>query len=249
MTLKSFLLTCIALLAGYILWQGWRLYRLSRRSATNTSAPKGRKGEKGIPHQEPSVTASRGGASAPPSETGSASGRGRTPAKGDNKPQPLLSREEEDRFGFEFDKAADIPDDAKDESTYAFLKKPVATAKDEDETRANAAAQTAQTLFQLELQVQQLRRDLEATRSTLQNRQESVQVELDALGTLLRGEITRLSERLEARNQEMAIAPQYSEAMVFAKRGFDAEAIAHQCHISLGEAELVLSMVRRDHDR
>jgi hypothetical protein len=240
MTLKSFLFACIALLAVYILWQGWRLYRLSRRSST-ASAPKKRKPGQGPKEPSAGRTAAE---SLPPSDPSAKAG-GSLPETGKAK-KTLVSREEEDELGLEFDKAADIPAE-EDETTYDFLKrKPSPPPEETQENRANAAAQAAQTIFQLELQVQQLRRDLEAARSTLQSRQESLQVELDALGNTLRGEITRLSERMEIRNQEMAIAPQYGEAMVFAKRGFDAEEIARQCHISLGEAELVLSMVRRD---
>lgn len=67
--------------------------------------------------------------------------------------------------------------------------------------------------------------------------------------TGLEAEVARLREEVAALRDELAavraaprVSPLYTEAMALARRGFDARGIAHECGISVAEAELVLAM-------
>lgn len=53
-----------------------------------------------------------------------------------------------------------------------------------------------------------------------------------------------LSRRIETVNQLPPVAPQYSEALSLAARGLSAEAIAEQCDMSIGEADLVRTLAQ-----
>lgn len=60
----------------------------------------------------------------------------------------------------------------------------------------------------------------------------------------LRGEVAALKEELKLMKAARRVSPQYNEAMMLAQRGRDAQDIADQCGISVGEAELVLALSR-----
>lgn len=62
---------------------------------------------------------------------------------------------------------------------------------------------------------------------------------------LLRSEVGALRGDLQALRITQAVAPQYAEALALAQRGQDADTIAQQCDISVGEAELVLALQRQ----
>lgn len=53
-----------------------------------------------------------------------------------------------------------------------------------------------------------------------------------------------VSRRIETVNQLPPVAPQYSEALSLAARGLSAEAIAEQCDMSIGEADLVRTLAQ-----
>lgn len=64
-------------------------------------------------------------------------------------------------------------------------------------------------------------------------------------------EMGRLRDEVETLRQEVAelraarrVSPQYSDAMALAQRGYDAQGIAAECGISVGEAELVSALSR-----
>ncbi|THF63180.1 DUF2802 domain-containing protein [Pseudothauera nasutitermitis] len=57
--------------------------------------------------------------------------------------------------------------------------------------------------------------------------------------------VRTLREQLEANLSGQGVSPEYDEALVFARRGLDAEAIAERCGITVAEAELVRSMTQR----
>lgn len=70
----------------------------------------------------------------------------------------------------------------------------------------------------------------------------------------LRSELTGLKENMAQLKAARRVSPQYNEAMQLAQRGMAARDIADECGISLGEAELVLSLSRNkqeyeDHER
>lgn len=60
----------------------------------------------------------------------------------------------------------------------------------------------------------------------------------------LRGEVAALSDELAKLKAARRVSPQYNEAMLLAQRGMNAQAIAGQCGISVGEAELVMALSR-----
>ncbi|AYH45724.1 DUF2802 domain-containing protein [Azoarcus sp. DN11] len=109
---------------------------------------------------------------------------------------------------------------------YSFDPPPPAAA------RANPVADA----FQHELEVRQLRRELEQQRTELAD---------------LRRALDELREQVRAHKEQAAAgvttrgaSPEYNEALVFARRGLDAETIAERCGITVAEAELVQSLAR-----
>ncbi len=70
----------------------------------------------------------------------------------------------------------------------------------------------------------------------------------------LRQEVAELKSALEQIKASRCVSPQYNEAMLLAQRGVNAQVIADQCAISIGEAELVAALSRNrqeyeDYDR
>lgn len=122
----------------------------------------------------------------------------------------------------------------------------VADSDDEDESGplydarrpvpAPAGADTAPDAFQHELEIRQLRRELEQQGGALAD----LRRELDAIREQLRAH----KEPGEAGIATHGASPEYNEALVFARRGLDAEAIAERCGITVAEAELVQSLAR-----
>ncbi|BAL26529.1 DUF2802 domain-containing protein [Azoarcus sp. KH32C] len=127
--------------------------------------------------------------------------------------------------------AADVDDD-EDDAVLVF-ERPVVRRTDE-ETRPAGASDPR--LFELELELRQLRRELEQQRA-------------DAAA--LRQIVCELGEAVRAQKTQPASAPvhqsgspQYDEALVYARRGLDVDAIAERCGITVAEAELVRSLAR-----
>jgi hypothetical protein len=81
------------------------------------------------------------------------------------------------------------------------------------------------------------------------------QVEAELQG--LRQDVAELRQSLAQLTATRRVAPQYNEAMLLAQQGMPAQTIADQCHISIGEADLVVALARsrqeyqdhQDHDR
>ena len=91
----------------------------------------------------------------------------------------------------------------------------------------------AERLFRtaLDSDIQHLRGDLARLRDEL---------------AALRAEVGALHQRLERQQGSVNVAPLYSEAMGMALQGLGARAVADRCGISIGEAELVVALTRRD---
>lgn len=101
-----------------------------------------------------------------------------------------------------------------------------------------AAEQTSGEGFQLELETQQLRRDIAQLRAELGEQ---------------RKEIAELAARLRSHQEQVETgagvkrgSPEYDEALVFARRGLDVETIAERCGITVAEAALVRALAQRD---
>ncbi|NMG15110.1 DUF2802 domain-containing protein [Aromatoleum bremense] len=93
--------------------------------------------------------------------------------------------------------------------------------------------------FQVELEVQQLRRDVAQLRAELAEQ---------------RREVASLTARLQVQQAQQeqfdggvakaGASPEYDEALVFARRGLDVEAIAERCGITVAEAALVRALAQ-----
>jgi cell division protein FtsB len=64
--------------------------------------------------------------------------------------------------------------------------------------------------------------------------------------TQLRAEVTQLTEEVRQLKATHSVSPIYSEAMSLAERGELPAGIAARCGISIGEAELVAALARRE---
>lgn len=106
---------------------------------------------------------------------------------------------------------------------------------------APAQASAAPAAFGLELEVQQLRRELALLRQDLADAVAAGE-ETDRR---LEAETARLGEAVEGLQAERSISPHYGEAMVLARRGLPAEAVAERCGISVAEAALVCSLAQK----
>ena len=93
-------------------------------------------------------------------------------------------------------------------------------------------------VFQMELDNSRLRQALQAQRDL-------VALQQDEIDRLVH-DITELQDELARVREQPTSSPEYSEASVLAAQGLNAEMIAARCGISLAEAELVLSLARRD---
>lgn len=94
--------------------------------------------------------------------------------------------------------------------------------------------------FEAALEQSTLRHELDALRDELTRQREDIGV--------LSSQLTALREQVESIGAAQGISPEYNEALVCARRGLDAEAIAERCGISVAEAELVRSMAERQGD-
>lgn len=106
---------------------------------------------------------------------------------------------------------------------------PVA-ARDEVRERAERIA--------LELEVQQLRRDIGQIRTEIDTQRRE-------MGRVA-GELVELRDTVAGVEATQRVSPQYNEAVMLARRGLSAEAVAERCGISVAEAALVRSMIQRE---
>lgn len=115
---------------------------------------------------------------------------------------------------------------------------PASLASDASAPGASAALAEAEAAarFELELENSRLRQALQAQRDLVALQQ----TEIDRLVE----DITALRDELDNQVSSVASSPEYSEAMVLAAQGLNAEMIAERCGITLAEAELVLALGR-----
>lgn len=95
----------------------------------------------------------------------------------------------------------------------------------------------APQVFQLELELKQLRRELAQQRAEMA----ALRERLDATEAALHVQ----KENVEASLARQGVSPEYNEALLYAQRGLDVEVIAERCGITVAEAELVRSLARR----
>lgn len=119
-------------------------------------------------------------------------------------------------------------DEALDDIVYARPAAPV---------EATPEPVSAAQAFQLELSVTQLRREIELQRGELAGLRERI----SAFEETLRNQ----KEQMESSLVRQGVSPEYNEALLYAQRGLDVEAIAERCGITVAEAELVCSLARR----
>lgn len=92
-------------------------------------------------------------------------------------------------------------------------------------------------VFALQLENSRLRQELLAQKELTGVQQQEIERLIE--------DLTRLRDEAERMRAQPTSSPEYSEAMVLAAQGLNAEMIAARCGITLAEAELVLSLARR----
>lgn len=133
------------------------------------------------------------------------------------------------------DEDAEADDDVEvDESAFSYA--PLPRADQAGVPQPAAVGEQVGERFQQELELRQLRQDI----ARLQAQHAVQQREMADLNDAL----TALREQFEANLAGQGVSPEYNEALVFARRGLEADAIAERCGISVAEAELVRSMTR-----
>ena len=148
-----------------------------------------------------------------------------------------LSRQRGQGQDSNFSQAVVSEEDETDESGFDYAPIPVS-----DESGLNMAGQIAveriepeMDMFQTELEIQRLRREKSDLHAMLETRQETI--------TQLKHELTVLREQRDKALVGQEMAPQYNEALLFARRGLTADVIAERCDISVAEAALVKAMM------
>jgi len=130
--------------------------------------------------------------------------------------------------------AVEVAEDGGDDDDELFVfERPTSPVS---ETLTAGAAASRPESFQLELEVRQLRRDVAQQQTELAELRRL----LDELGATVRAQ----KEQVDASLASHGASPEYNEALVFARRGLDVEAIAERCGITVAEAELVQSLAR-----
>ena len=127
---------------------------------------------------------------------------------------------------------ADLDEDEDDD--VLVFERPVVRPADD----AGAPVVPDPKLFELELELRQLRRELELQRSDTAALRQMV----DELGRTVHALRTPAAAPLTPPVRQGS--PEYDEALVYARRGLDVEAIAERCGITVAEAELVRSLAR-----
>lgn len=101
----------------------------------------------------------------------------------------------------------------------------------------SAADEARAEVFALQLENSRLRQELQAQKELVGIQQQEIARLVEDLNTL--------QDEAERARVQPTSSPEYSEAMVLAAQGLNAEMIAARCGITLAEAELVLSLARR----
>lgn len=133
--------------------------------------------------------------------------------------------------------------DADDDNDYSYAPVPAAIAPEGGPSpQQPAPAAASLDVFAIELELQRLRRELGAVRAALDEHQAEIGV--------LHETVRQLSEQPPAVAQvveqfDQNASPEYSEALVLARRGLSVDDISTRCGITRAEAELVVSMAAR----
>lgn len=138
--------------------------------------------------------------------------------------------------------AVDDEDDA-DDGDFDYAPIPARTREPQPAAATASAAPPAAAAtdaFQIELELQRLRREVAGLRAALDVQQQ----EIGGLHDSLRSLQTQNERSLVSQNA----SPEYSEALVFARRGLPVEVIAERCGITVAEAELVRALAARNDD-
>lgn len=106
--------------------------------------------------------------------------------------------------------------------------------------RAESSAPPAGDVFQIELELRRVRREMAALRA-------AIDVQQQEIGSL-HGALAALGKKVESGVGLPSASPEYNEALVFARRGLSAEAIAERCGITVAEAALVHALAARKDD-
>lgn len=135
------------------------------------------------------------------------------------------------------------PVDADDDNDYDYAPVPAATAPAlTPAPQPSPPPPVSPDVFAIELELQRLRRELGAVRAALDVQQEEIGA-LHETVRLLSEQPPALAQATEQFDQNAS--PEYSEALVLARRGLSVEDISTRCGITRAEAELVVSLAAR----
>ena len=135
--------------------------------------------------------------------------------------------------------------DADDDNNYNYAPVPAAVAVAPAITPAppqSPPPPVSPDVFAIELELQRLRRELGAVRAALDVQQEEIGA-LHETVRLLSEQPPVFAQSMEQLDQNAS--PEYSEALVLARRGLSVEDISTRCGITRAEAELVVSLAAR----
>lgn len=140
--------------------------------------------------------------------------------------------------------AAEVdPVDADDDNDYNYAPLPATTAPAVTPApQQSPPPAVSPDVFAIELELQRLRRELGAVRAALDVQQEEIGA-LHETVRLLSEQPPAFAQPVEQLDQNAS--PEYSEALVLARRGLSVEDISTRCGITRAEAELVVSLAAR----
>ncbi len=139
-----------------------------------------------------------------------------------------------------------VADDADDDADFNYAPLPsdvVAPAAPAAPPAPEAPAAERPDTFALELELQRLRREVGALRAALDVQQGEIGALHETVQRLVDAPPADSSSFEDSSGQNAS--PEYSEALVLARRGLSVEEVAARCGITRAEAELVVSLAAR----
>lgn len=107
----------------------------------------------------------------------------------------------------------------------------------ESSAPATTSQEVAQEPFHLALEARHMRHEIERLRNEITAQKSTI--------AQLRDTLHVMQEEIERAPSGPGTSPEYSEALVCARRGLDVGAIAERCGISVAEAELVKALTQQ----
>ncbi|MCK9259770.1 MAG: DUF2802 domain-containing protein [Azoarcus sp.] len=141
------------------------------------------------------------------------------------------------------DGASDAAQDDEDDSDFNYAPVPAASVAPAVSPQPAAPAAEGPDAFAVELELQRLRREVGSLRAALDVQQGEIGVLHETVQRLMDAAPVVSSAVEDGAGQNAS--PEYSEALVLARRGLSVEEVSERCGITRAEAELVVSLAAR----